>query len=58
MPTDGDGTTTLRLIGHVKLPAPVNVTVDVWWLQQYGGGLFIAAPVRAGERLSHSHPGA
>ena len=51
VPTDGDGTTTLRLIGHVKLPAPVNVTVDVWWLQQYGGGLFL--PLRDGTSRRH-----
>jgi uncharacterized protein len=55
VPTDGDGITTLRLIGHVKLPAPVNVTVDVWWLQQYGGGLFL--PLRDGTAGDTSYSG-
>jgi uncharacterized protein (DUF1684 family) len=41
LPTDGDGLTTLRLIGHVELPAPLTATVDVWWLKQYAGGLFV-----------------
>jgi uncharacterized protein len=41
VPTEDGGITTLRLIGRVVLPAPVNATVDVWWLRQYGGGLFL-----------------
>jgi uncharacterized protein (DUF1684 family) len=39
--TDGGLETMLRLVGHVELPAPLAATVDVWWLQQYAGGLFL-----------------
>ena len=46
MPTGADQTTTLRLIGQVTFPAPLDVTIDVWWLRQYGGGLFL--PLRDG----------
>jgi uncharacterized protein (DUF1684 family) len=46
VPTDGDLTTTMRRVGRVELPAPVGGTVDVWWLRQYGGGLFL--PLRDG----------
>jgi uncharacterized protein len=55
VPTGGDGTMTLRLIGLVTLPAPLNVTVDVWWLQQYGGGLFL--PLRDGTGGDTSYGG-
>jgi uncharacterized protein len=41
VPTDGDGETRMHRIGVVHLPAPHNATIDVWWLQQYGGGLFL-----------------
>ena len=46
VPTGADQTTTLRLIGQVTFPAPLDVTVDLWWLQQDGGGLFL--PLRDG----------
>ncbi len=46
LPTGGDGTTTMRPAGRVELPAPVGATVDVWWLRQYAGGLFL--PLRDG----------
>jgi uncharacterized protein len=46
VPTDGDGATTLHRVGQVTFPAPLNATVDVWWLQQYAGGLFL--PLRDG----------
>jgi uncharacterized protein len=36
--------TDLRSIGSIQLPEPLGVTVEVWWLEQYGGGLFI--PIR------------
>lgn len=39
-----DGITTLRLAGQIELPPPLAATIDVWWLRQYGGGLFL--PVR------------
>jgi hypothetical protein len=53
--TGADGTTTLERIGLVELPMDVAGTVaetgepatlDVWWLAQYGGGLFL--PLRDG----------
>ncbi len=55
VPTGGDETTRLRLIGHVELPAPLKATVDVWWLQQYGGGLFL--PLRDGTAGDTSYGG-
>jgi uncharacterized protein len=36
--------TDLRSVGSIQLPAPLSATVEVWWLEQYGGGLFI--PIR------------
>ena len=39
-----DGEVTMRRLGRVWLPQPVSAPVDVWWLHQYGGGLFL--PVR------------
>jgi hypothetical protein len=41
VPTGGDGTTRLRRIGSVELPPPVASRVELWWLEQYGGGLFL-----------------
>ncbi|PZS12616.1 MAG: hypothetical protein DLM57_18425 [Pseudonocardiales bacterium] len=35
-----DGTIRLRRLGVVTL-APLDVTLDVWWLAQYAGGLFL-----------------
>ena len=46
IPADGDGMTSLRLIGRVELPSPLDASIDVWWLQQYAGGLFL--PLRDG----------
>ncbi len=39
--TGGDESTTLRAIGRLEIPEPVNGIVTVWWLEQYGGGLFL-----------------
>lgn len=36
--------TRLRRVGDLALPAPIKATIAVWWLEQYGGGLFI--PIR------------
>jgi uncharacterized protein len=36
-----DGEIRMRLIGRVTLPDPVGATLDAWWLEQYGGGLFL-----------------
>lgn len=50
-----DGTTALRLIGRVELPEPVVAELDVWWLHQYGGGLFL--PLRDGTSGEGSYGG-
>jgi uncharacterized protein (DUF1684 family) len=55
LPTGGDGTTTMRLAGRVTIPPPVSATVDVWWLEQYAGGLFL--PVRDGTAGDTSYGG-
>ncbi len=55
LPTDGDGTTALRLAGRVALPEPVGAEVGVWWLRQYGGGLFL--PLRDGTAGAGSYGG-
>jgi uncharacterized protein (DUF1684 family) len=44
--TGADGITRLRNIGRIELPSPVESSVGVWWLEQYGGGVFV--PVRDG----------
>jgi len=41
VPTGGEEVTTMRLAGTVALPAPLDASVDVWWLEQYAGGLFL-----------------
>jgi len=55
VPTDGQGTTTMRLLGRVALPAPLGASLDVWWLEQYGGGLFL--PLRDGTAGHTSYGG-
>ena len=50
-----DGVTSLRLAGRVELPAPLGATVDVWWLEQYAGGLFL--PLRDGTAGTASYGG-
>lgn len=39
--TGADGVTTLAPAGRVQLPEPLAGSLDVWWLEQYGGGLFL-----------------
>lgn len=39
-----DGVTRLEHVGWVTIPAPVGRRLALWWLDQYGGGLFL--PVR------------
>lgn len=51
--TGADGTTTLERVGCVELPEVG--TLDVWWLGQYGGGLFL--PLRDGTAGSTSYGG-
>jgi uncharacterized protein len=42
--TGADGVTRLEQAGWVTLPAPVGRRLALWWLGQYGGGLFL--PIR------------
>jgi uncharacterized protein len=53
--TGGTETTTLRRIGVIELSAPANATVDIWWMEQYAGGLFL--PVRDGTAGEASYGG-
>ncbi len=55
IPTDGDGSTGMRLVGRVRLPDPIGTTLDVWWLRQYAGGLFL--PLRDGTAGRESYGG-
>jgi hypothetical protein len=41
VPTAGDGEIVQRLLGRITLPEPVGGTLDLWWLHQYAGGLFL-----------------
>jgi uncharacterized protein (DUF1684 family) len=53
--TDTDGAISLTRIGRVRLPAPLDAVIDVWWLRQYGGGLFL--PLRDGTAGDTSYGG-
>jgi uncharacterized protein (DUF1684 family) len=55
MPTSTDGVVRLHRIGRVRLPAPTDATLDVWWLAQYGGGIFV--PVRDGTAGADTYGG-
>jgi uncharacterized protein len=55
LPTGGTETTTLRRLGMLSLPAPLEATLDVWWMEQYAGGLFV--PVRDGTAGDISYGG-
>ena len=50
-----EGTTPMTRLGRVHLPAPVDAALDVWWLQQYAGGLFL--PLRDGTAGESSYGG-
>ncbi len=54
VPASG-GAIPMILIGRVHLPAPVDAGLDVWWLRQYAGGLFL--PVRDGTAGRSSYGG-
>ncbi len=41
LPTAPDEVTRIRRIGWVELSAPVDGRLAVWWLEQYGGGIFV-----------------
>jgi uncharacterized protein len=55
VPTSSDGTIPLARIGRVQLPAPLDAVIDVWWLRQYAGGLFL--PLRDGTAGDSSYGG-
>ena len=50
-----EGATPMTRLGRVHLPAPVDAGIDVWWLQQYAGGLFL--PMRDGTAGDSSYGG-
>lgn len=50
-----DGRLAMNLIGVVNLPAAIGGTLDVWWLHQYGGGIFL--PLRDGTSGDGSYGG-
>lgn len=52
--TAGDGPIKMRLTGHVTLPE-LGVGLDVWWFDQYAGGLFV--PVRDATAGTKSYGG-
>jgi uncharacterized protein len=41
LPTGGEEITDLRQVGWVELPGTLGPRLAVWWLAQYGGGLFV-----------------
>jgi hypothetical protein len=49
------GEIPMTLAGRVHLPAPVDAVLDVWWLRQYAGGLFL--PLRDGTAGRTSYGG-
>ena len=55
MPISSKQAVTLRLLGHVPLPAPLAFDLPVWRLQQYGGGLFV--PLRDGTAGTSTYSG-
>ena len=50
-----EGTIPMTQLGRVQLPAPVDAVIDVWWLRQYAGGLFL--PLRDGTAGESSYGG-
>jgi uncharacterized protein len=53
--TGPDGVTRLEQAGWVTVPDPVGRRLALWWLDQYGGGLFM--PVRDATAGSGSYGG-
>jgi hypothetical protein len=41
VPTGGNEPTTLQAIGRIEIPQPVDGVLTLWWLEQYGAGLFL-----------------
>lgn len=52
--TAGDGPIRMRLAGHVML-RDLEIGLDVWWFDQYAGGLFV--PVRDATAGTSSYGG-
>jgi hypothetical protein len=50
-----DGVIPMARIGCVRLPPPLDTVIDVWWLRQYAGGLFL--PLRDGTAGRSSYGG-
>ena len=55
VPGSDEDSTDMVLIGCVELPPPVDAVVDVWWLEQYAGGIFL--PLRDGSAGTESYGG-
>jgi uncharacterized protein len=53
--TGGAEATSLRRLGVLVLPAPLDATLDVWWMEQYAGGVFV--PLRDGTAGDTSYGG-
>ena len=54
--TGSDGAIAMRLAGTVQIDTDEgSITLDVWWLDQYAGGLFL--PVRDGTARTESYGG-
>lgn len=53
--TTGEGDLRMVLAGRVHLPGDIDAEVDVWWLDQYAGGLFL--PLRDGTAGNGSYGG-
>jgi hypothetical protein len=53
--TGGGDVTSLRRLGVLALPAPLDATLDVWWMEQYAGGIFV--PLRDGSAGETSYGG-
>jgi uncharacterized protein (DUF1684 family) len=50
-----DGAARMRSIGAIELPPPIGGRIDVWRLEQYGGGLFL--PLRDGTAGEETYGG-
>ena len=50
-----DGVIPMDRIGCLRLPAPLDAVIHVWWLSQYAGGLLL--PLRDGTAGQSSYGG-
>ncbi len=55
VPTGDEPPVVMSCIGRLALPSPLEGQLDVWWLDQYGGGLFL--PLRDATSGSTSYGG-